>query len=127
MKNLIIIILLLTILGTSAMATETATLVRVVDGDTLLIVYKGKQEYARLLGIDAPESYANAKAKRDAARTGQDIRDIIKAGKLATETMKKLVKPGDVLILKFGKSRRGKYRRLLVDVYLPDGSCLLKK
>ena len=46
-------------------AQETVKILRVVDGDTLKINYKGKQESIRLIGIDAPESRVNPKAKRE--------------------------------------------------------------
>lgn len=46
-------------------AQETVKILRVVDGDTLKINYKGKQESIRLIGIDAPESRGNPRAKRE--------------------------------------------------------------
>ena len=46
-------------------AQETVKILRVVDGDTLKISYKGKQESIRLIGIDAPESRVNPRAKRE--------------------------------------------------------------
>lgn len=35
---------------------ETATVTRVVDGDTLVVNYKGSEERVRLIGVDTPES-----------------------------------------------------------------------
>lgn len=46
-------------------AQESVKILRVVDGDTLKINYKGKQESIRLIGIDAPESRVNPRAKRE--------------------------------------------------------------
>ena len=42
----------------------SAKVIRLVDGDTLKVHYKGKEESVRLIGIDAPESRPNEKAKR---------------------------------------------------------------
>ena len=58
----------------SSYAQQTTTVVRIVDGDTLKIRYWGKEESIRLIGIDTPESRVNKKAKRDAKRSGQDIK-----------------------------------------------------
>jgi endonuclease YncB( thermonuclease family) len=66
----------------------------IVDGDTLKIRYWGKEESIRLIGIDTPESGVNKKAKRDAKRSGQDIKTITSMGKRATEYVESLVKPG---------------------------------
>jgi micrococcal nuclease len=58
-------------------AQETAKILRVVDGDTLKINYKEKQESIRLIGIDAPESRVNPRAKRGAQKTGEDMKTIL--------------------------------------------------
>ncbi len=42
---------------------------------------KIKEESIRLIGIDTPESRINKKTKRDANRSGQDIKTIIEMGK----------------------------------------------
>lgn len=44
------------LLAASAAATETATVMRVTDGDTLTAVIEGRSVTVRLAGIDAPES-----------------------------------------------------------------------
>ncbi|MBU2260027.1 thermonuclease family protein [Patescibacteria group bacterium] len=36
-------------------SSEEAIITRVVDGDTVTILLKGKMEYVRIVGIDAPE------------------------------------------------------------------------
>lgn len=59
----------------------SAKVLRVVDGDTLKVSYQGKQESVRLIGIDAPESRRNKKAKNDAQRSGEDSETIIAMGK----------------------------------------------
>ena len=59
------------ILSQSSFAVEVLS---VVDGDTLKISYKEQKESIRLIGIDTPESRVNKKTKRDAKRSGQDIK-----------------------------------------------------
>ncbi len=77
-------IFILTLLSPSLHAQQTTTVVRVVDGDTLKVRYWGKEESIRLIGIDTPESRVNKKAKRDAKRSGQDVKTITAMGKRAT-------------------------------------------
>ena len=66
-------------------AQETVKVLQVVDGDTLEITYQGRKERIRLVGIDAPESRINQKAKKDSQRTGEDIKTILAQGKEATK------------------------------------------
>lgn len=105
-------------------AKETATVLSVVDGDTLKIKYEGREESIRLIGIDAPESKANEKAKRDAQRSGQDLKTIIAMGKEATRYVKTLVKPGDKVEIELDVQTRDRYGRLLGYVYLSNGKML---
>ena len=64
MKKLLFIVLLVVVLlvacsGEAQKASEyptfEATVKRVIDGDTLLISYEGKEERVRLLLVDTPE------------------------------------------------------------------------
>ena len=90
MKIIIILTLsILAFLSSTLHAQQTTSVVRVVDGDTLKVRYWGKEESIRLIGIDTPESRANKKAKKDAKRSGQDIKTI---GKSATRYVEGLVK-----------------------------------
>ncbi len=75
---------------------------RVVDGDTIRVMYKGESRAVRLLGIDAPE-----RGKRGARE--------------ATAFMKQLVDGREVtLVFPTGKEVRDRYNRLLADVVV-DG------
>ncbi len=78
--------------SSSLHAQQTTTVERIVDGDTLKVRYWGKEESIRLIGIDTPESRVNKKAKRDAKRSGQDIKTIIEMCKRETEYVENLVK-----------------------------------
>lgn len=44
----------------SPLATTTAQVVRVVDGDTIIVRLAGQEEYVRYIGIDTPEFYRDA-------------------------------------------------------------------
>jgi micrococcal nuclease len=103
---------------------EAAIVVKIVDGDTLNINYKCQKESIRLIGIDTPESMVNKKTKRDAKRSGQDIKTIIEMGKRATAYVKGLVKAGDLITLEFDVQERDRYGRLLGYVYLSNGKML---
>ncbi len=83
---------ILTLLSSPLHAQQTTTVTRIVDGDTLKVRYWGKEESIRLIGIDTPESRVNKKTKKDAKRSGQDIKTIIEMGKKATEYVERLVK-----------------------------------
>ncbi len=107
-----------------AQPNQTATLLAVVDGDTLKIQFQGKEENIRLIGIDCPESRINPKAQKDAQRSGQDIETIIAMGKRATAFTKTLVKRGDTINIDFDLQQRDRSGRLLGYVYLNDGRML---
>ena len=61
--------------------TNTCTVTRIVDGDTIYCSQGyGKEEKVRLIGIDTPESNKNPKTYRDAERTGESVKSIIELG-----------------------------------------------
>ncbi len=108
----------------SAQTTDTATVVKVIDGDTIKVRYQGQDVSVRLIGIDTPESRANKKANKDAMRSGQDVNTITAMGKQATAYAKSMVHPGDIISIEFDVQKRDKYGRLLGYVYLSDGRML---
>jgi micrococcal nuclease len=85
--------------------------VRVVDGDTIVIKYNGKYEKVRLLCVNTPES------------VHPDEKQNIPMGKVASKyTQKKLI--GKYVNLEFEiKKLRGNYGRLLAYVFV-DGQNL---
>ena len=123
-KLLIIIVVLSLFVTANSYAQHTTTVTRIVDGDTLKVFYLGSEESIRLIGIDTPESRVNKKTKRDAERSGQDIDTIIAMGKRATEYVKSLVEPGDLITIEFDAQERDRYGRLLCYVYLSNGKML---
>lgn len=104
-----------------------ATILRVIDGDTLKVEIQGQKESVRMIGIDTPESRRNKKAMKDAGRSGQDVETITAMGKEATSFVKGLVRKGDSVGIEFDVQQRDHYGRILGYVYLPDGVMLNEK
>lgn len=103
----------------------TATVIRVVDGDTLKVRTGARQEESiRLIGIDTPESKANKKARKDAERSNSDVKTITAMGKESAKFTETLVKPGDEVRIEFDVKPRDQYGRLLGYVYLSNGKML---
>lgn len=107
-----------------AFAKDPATIVRVVDGDTLEVKLNGQKEKIRLIGVDTPEKFESDKLHRDAARTGQDEATIRALGERASVFTKSPVKRGDAVQLEYDQQPRDKYQRLLAFVWLSDGRML---
>jgi micrococcal nuclease len=103
---------------------KKAEVVSVLDGDTIKVMYEGRKESVRLIGIDAPESKKNSKARRDSARSSRDIGAIITQGRLARDYVRSLVTKGDEVSIEFDVEKRDRYHRLLGYVYLSDGRML---
>ena len=81
--------------------------VRVVDGDTFVVGFNGKDEKVRLIGVDTPESVHADSSKN--TKEGILVSDYTKS-KLNGKTVK----------LEFDVQERDKYGRLLAYVYI-DG------
>ena len=82
---------------------------KVVDGDTIVVDVRGKKETVRLLGIDTPETV--------------DPRKPVQCfGKNASDKMKSFVFGKSVILVdeQATQGNRDKYNRLLRYVYLPD-------
>ena len=102
-------------------AKEKARVLRIIDGDTFLVLLHGKREKVRLLGIDTPEKYWSRKLKKEARRCGVREGRISRLGIRATRYAKGLIHKGDKIYLE--ARGRDRYKRLLVFVYLKDGTC----
>ncbi|HEU5197287.1 MAG TPA: thermonuclease family protein [Methylomirabilota bacterium] len=67
-----------------------ASVVRVVDGDTLVVhLGDGRSARVRLIGVDTPELHASDKLRRDAQRSGKDAVAIQALGAKASDFTKK--------------------------------------
>lgn len=82
-----------------------AVVVEVVDGDTVVVDVAGRQEHARLLGIDTPEVYVDAGERPECY------------GPEASAFTKELLPAGTPVRLERDVVGRDDYGRLLVYVY----------
>ena len=101
-----------------------ATVLYVLDGDTLVVYFEGQKESVRLLAIDCPEIHYNPKLWRDAKGNEKVAEKMIQAGLEAKKLTQSLVPKGSSVNLEFDSQKRDKYNRLLAYVYLPDGQML---
>jgi micrococcal nuclease len=90
--------------GRGPVAPGTATLARVVDGDTIRVRIKGHDERVRLVGIDTPES----------VKPGTPVQCFALAASART---KALLPKGSAVRLVRDVEERDRYGRLLAYVY----------
>jgi micrococcal nuclease len=85
-------------------STRDATLVRVVDGDTIRVMVEGVEERVRYIGMDTPELNENSKATPEPY------------AEAATTENATLLAAAERLVLERDVSERDRYGRLLADV-----------
>lgn len=88
--------------------------VRVVDGDTFVILIGNKEAKIRLIGVDTPESVAPANYYEENTENGFKISAFVE----------EKVKSGDLIYMEFDKQRKDKYGRTLAYLYLANGEML---
>ena len=90
---------------------EAATVIRVVDGDTIHARLNGVDEKVRIIGLDSPET----------SKPGTPVECFARE---ATAAAKRLLKPGDPILLQPDPTQdtRDRYDRLLAHVFLADGT-----
>jgi micrococcal nuclease len=110
-----------------AQTKTEATVITVVDGDTLRLRIGQDRQLLRLIGIDTPESRINKRAEKQAERSFTDTDTIIQLGERAKSAVSGMVPVGTRVSVEFDVERRDHYGRLLGYVYLPDGSMLNEK
>ncbi len=88
---------------------KTATVVRVVDGDTVELTIGSKKEKVRLLNVNTPE-------------TVDPRKPVEEYGKEASAFTKSILPPGTKVFYKTDVEERDRYDRLLVHIYLEDGT-----
>lgn len=84
-----------------------AELVRIIDGDTIVVELSGQEERVRLLNIDTPE-------------TVHPEEPVECGGPEASEAIGEMISPGDELVLEFDQERRDQYDRLLAGVFADE-------
>lgn len=91
-----------------APTTVAAEFVRVVDGDTIVVILDGEEQTVRLIGINAPES-----VHPDESRNTPE-------GHVASDYVSELMDGIDVVYLEFDQEMYDSYDRLLAYVYYYD-------
>ena len=89
--------------------SATATVIKVIDGDTIILKLQNKTETVRLLGVDTPEAVHPTKG-------------IECFGPEASAFTKTMLKKGSTVKLVRDAEPRDRYQRLLVYLYLADGT-----
>lgn len=91
--------------------TEKATVVRVVDGDTLVTSNaSGQEQKIRLIGVNTPESVSSDESKN------------CEEGKEASAYTKSVLRPGKTVYLEYDAGRTDKYGRTLAYVWLDNST-----
>lgn len=93
------------------LSEDTCIAKHIIDGDTIVVHYKGRDEKVRLIGINTPEIHHPAKG-------------VEPFGYEAKKFVEGVLKAGDRIKLEFDIQSRDKYGRLLAYVYLSDGRFL---
>lgn len=91
-----------------------ATIIRVVDGDTILVEINNEEFKVRMIGVDTPESVASE------SYLGQSGKENTTEGKLASEYTASQLYEGMTVYLQTDTSDTDKYDRLLRYVWLTD-------
>jgi micrococcal nuclease len=99
----------------------TATITRVVDGDTVLLRFPGgHQERTRLIGIDTPEVSDGAGLERDVKRYGRDEARVQALGQQASALTRRLLPRGTRVEVEHDVQDRDRHGRLLAYLWTPD-------
>ncbi len=88
---------------------DVASVIRVIDGDTLVLRLQGAVETVRLIGVDTPE-------------TVHPTKPVECLGPEASAFIHSVLKPQTQVRVQRDVEARDRYRRLLVYLYLMDGT-----
>ncbi|MBQ6753292.1 MAG: thermonuclease family protein, partial [Clostridia bacterium] len=91
--------------------------IRVVDGDTIIIDLNGEKTKVRLSNVDTPESVAGEESGKE--NTPEGI--------VASDYIKKLLPDGSKVYLEYDNKIKDKYDRVLAYVYLEDGETMIQR
>ena len=97
---------------TKELGIEKATIVRVVDGDTIVVKINGEEATVRMIGIDTPESVAPQEYLDKTGKTNSEV------GNYASEVTKGILENYNYVYLQKDTSETDKYDRLLRYVWL---------
>lgn len=104
--SIFFITVLFSLLTSSVSHSELSKVIRVVDGDTIVVDYQGQKEKVRLIGVDTPE-------------TVDPRRPVQAYGKEASDFSKKML-TGKKVRLAFDWNKRDKFGRVLAYINLPS-------
>jgi micrococcal nuclease len=99
--------------GRAANPDGRASVVRVIDGDTIVVQVGGAEEHVRLIGIDTPETH----------KPGTPVECF---GPEASAHMAELIPPGTSVRLERDRDTRDVYGRLLAYVYRDNDGLFLE-
>lgn len=102
-------ILLIAVLPVLLHAEDTSIVRRVVDGDTIGVIFNGKEERICLIEYRHPESHMNPRAQEMPDVSGKDIETSLAQGQKATRFVMTLIKPGDTVIIEFDVHKPDRY------------------
>ncbi len=83
-----------------------ATIIRVIDGDTVIVDFYGREESVRMIGVDAPESVS------------KDETENTIYGEYASQYTKNHLQEGMVVYLTFDVEKYDRYDRLLAYIWI---------
>jgi micrococcal nuclease len=95
--------------------------VKVIDGDTVVVEMGFRREHVRLIGIDTPESKPNRHAEKQARDRNLDQKTILQMGNQAANHARALLPKKSTVHLEFDVGKRDQYGRLLAYVWLHNG------
>ena len=108
-------------------ASLPSKLLKVEDGDTLVVEIEGVENRIQISGIDAPENTDNAKFQLDIRTTGLDAAALLVIGNAATEHLKSLLPSGGTVMIDADMNGRDKYGRVPAIVANSNGLQLNEK
>lgn len=91
--------------------------VRVVDGDTIIIDLDGQRTKVRLSNVDTPESVASEESGKENTPEGV----------IASDYTKNLLPEGSKVYLEYDNKTTDQYDRVLAYVYLEDGETMIQR
>ncbi len=121
MKKKIMIIACILIIGLFAYHAGSTSeilgpyeVIRIVDGDTIVVSIDGEETKVRLIGVDTPESVSYDKS--------ENTKEGIEASSYTTELLE-----GHQVYLEYDEQRTDVYDRVLAYVYLEDKETMVNK
>lgn len=124
MKVLYAAMLYAAIATAQAPGVDTVSVIRVIDGDTIVTFDGVTESKVRLIGVECPETRRDEKAKRNADRLGVSIDKVVEAGKRARKFTETFCPPGSVVSLDYGEETLDHYGRTLAYVKMQNGRVL---